>query len=94
MTAKVPKAPKRTRKPRKLTATTPEAPMLAPRPTFDTESGTVNIWPIVAAGADQLAAEIAAGDHDGYLSLLGHVDRSQNDEGRAKVQEAVRKRLG
>ena len=76
------------RKPKALKVTTPE------RPVFDTRSGTVNIWPIVVAESGALAAEIAAGDHDDYLSFLKHIDKSQNDGGRPLVQEAIAKRKG
>lgn len=79
-----PKA-RKPRKPRKLKATTPEAPC------FDWEAGTVNIWPILAADASQLAAEIEAGEHDGYLSLLEYQDRAQHG-GRPIIQKACKAR--
>ena len=81
-------ATRKPRKPKVFKATTPE------RPVFDQRSGTVNIWPVVACDAVALAAEIAAGDHDDYLSLLGHTDKAQNDGGRGPVQEAIAKRKG
>ena len=71
---------------RKLKATTPESPV------FDQQSNTVDIWPIMAASASDLAAEIERGDHDGYLSLLQHCDQARFEEGRAVVQMACNKR--
>lgn len=72
----------------RLKATTPEAPRV-----FDGAGGDVDIWPILAASAADLAEEIERGDHDAYISLLAHCDRAQHD-GRPLVQDAIRKRMG
>lgn len=64
------------------------------RPVFDDGAGSVDIWPIMAADATDLAAEIERGDHDPYLSLLAHCDRAQHDGGRPLVQGAVKRRMG
>ncbi len=72
---------------RKLTATTPEAPRV-----FDTATN-VDVWPILAADADALAAEIARGDHDGVLSTLAHLDATHYG-GRGSVQGAIVARRG
>lgn len=91
----MPKAPAKTRKPRaprKLRASTPEAPRL---PIFDSKRGRVNIWPIVYASADELVSEIEAGAHDDYLTDLAHADKARHDGGgRPQVQAAITKRRG
>lgn len=72
-----------------MTATTPE------RPVFDGAAGTVDVWPILALEPAALAVEIERGDHDGYLSGLGALDRSHHPPaGRPFVQDAIRARMG
>lgn len=71
---------------RKMTATTPEAPV------FDTARGSVDIGPVVHADPSDLAKEIAAGEHDAYLSELRHADKARFG-GRVEVQSAAAKRL-
>lgn len=91
---------------RRLKATTPEDPSPSEwegikggmgRANIDRgpeSHGNVDIWPILAADAPALVAEIERGDHDAYISFLQHCDRSQHDGGRPLVQAAIRARKG
>jgi hypothetical protein len=59
---------------------------------FDDLRGQINVWPILALDGPALAAEIARGDHDAYLTDLALLDRAQS--ARAVVQDAIRARRG
>jgi len=65
------------------------------RPVFDTRRGTVDVYPILAADAADLVAEIDRGDHDGYLFDLAHHEQSKaGTPARAAVLDACTKRRG
>jgi hypothetical protein len=68
---------------RSLLVTTPESPVVLD----SLQRGTVDIWPIQRAEPSQLAAEIERGEHDAYLTDLGHAERTQR--GAPRVLEAI-----
>lgn len=66
-----------------------------PEKKYDFKAGQVDLWPILRADPEALAAEVTKGDHDGYLSGLARLDLSQSPEGRGRleVQGAIAKRI-
>ena len=50
--------------------------LTAERKSYNTRRGQVDIWPIMAGDAKQLAAEIAEGEHDSYLFDVHHAEKS------------------
>jgi hypothetical protein len=61
------------RRARALLVTTPESPVVLD----SLQRGSVDIWPIQRATPADLAAEIARGEHDAYLSDLLAAERTQ-----------------
>lgn len=64
----------------KSVTVTPEDPAVA---------GQIDIWPILAADASDLAAEVERGDHDAYLDFMRHCEMRAERRRRPEVLAAI-----